>query len=279
MHRKQLLALLSATFTAWWNDNCLRLGASLAFYTLSSLIPLLLIVLAIVTFVLHFTGGGQNLQQELLQRVTRVVHNPDLATQITSGLTSRKADAAAKGSLGTIVGVVVLLVTASGVFTELDSSFNIIWKVPNEAQGGGVGGLIRAKFLSFTLVLGVAFLLLVAQVLTVALTDLQDRLPLGVLWTGVNLAVQVGVIALIFALLFKYLPDTPVAWRDVGLGGVLTALLWLGGQQVLALYFAYLTGFSSYGALGGVLAFLFYVYYSSQILFLGGEFTNEYAKA
>src|SRR5919202_1725588 len=124
MNLKQVPALLTATFNDWWMDNCLRLGASLAFYTLSSLIPLLLIVLAIVTFVLHFTGGGQNLQQELLQRVTRVVHNPDLATQITSGLTSRKSDAATKGTLGTIVGIVVLLITASGVFSELDAAFN-----------------------------------------------------------------------------------------------------------------------------------------------------------
>src|ERR671927_1817006 len=104
MHRKQLLALLSATFTAWWTDNCLRLCASLAFYTLGSLIPLLLIVLAIVTFVLHFTGSGQDLQQQLLRQITQTVHNPALADQILSGLTSRKSEAAAKRTLGTVVG-------------------------------------------------------------------------------------------------------------------------------------------------------------------------------
>jgi membrane protein len=275
---KRFPALLTATFTAWWNDNCLRLGASLAFYTLSSLIPLLLIVLALVTFVLHFTGGGQNLQQELLQRVTRVVHNPDLATQITSGLTSRQADAATKGTLGTVLGVVFLLVTASGVFSELTAAFNLIWKAPPVPSATGGWSFVRAQFLSFTLVLGVAFLLLVSQILTVALTGLHDRLPTGVSWTLLNAAVQGGLITLIFALLFKFLPDAAVAWGDVWLGCLLTALLWLVGQYVLALYFTYFIGFSSYGALGAALAFLFYVYYSSQILFLGGEFTHVYAQ-
>jgi membrane protein len=270
-------ALLRDTYTNWSTDNCLRLGASLAFYTLSSLIPLLLIVLALVTFALHFTGGGKDLEQRLLHQITAVVHNPDLATQITTGLTSRQADAGTKGTFGTIIGVVVLLITASGVFAELDQAFDIIWKAPNVARRSGLLGFIRAKFLSFTLVLGLAFLLLVSQVLTAVLTGLHDVLPLGSLWAILNVALQVGFIALIFALLFKFLPDTHVAWSDVWSGAVLTAMLWLAGQQLLTLYFKYFTGFSSYGALGGVLAFLFYVYYSSQILFLGGEYTYVYA--
>ncbi len=278
MRTKSVAALLRDTYNNWSTDNCLRLGASLAFYTLSSLIPLLLIVLAILTFVLHFTGGGKDLEQRLLRQITQVVHNPDLATQITSGLTSRGSDAATKGTLGTVVGVVVLLVTASGVFAELDQAFDIIWKAPNVAQRAGLWGFIRAKFLSFTLVLGVAFLLLVSQVLTAVLTGLHDVLPLGSLWAALNVALQVGFITLIFTLLFKFLPDTHVAWSDVWIGALLTALLWIAGQQLLTLYFKYFTGFSSYGALGGVLAFLFYVYYSSQILFLGGEYTYVYAK-
>ncbi|MCA1599172.1 MAG: YihY/virulence factor BrkB family protein [Chloroflexi bacterium] len=278
MRTTSVAALLRETYTNWSTDNCLRLGASLAFYTLSSLIPLLLIVLAILTFVLHFTGGGQDLEQRLLHQITAVVHNPDLATQITTGLTSRTADAATKGTLGTVVGVVALLVTASGVFAELDEAFNIIWKAPNAARRSGLWGFIRAKFLSFTLVLGVAFLLLVSQVLTAVLTGLHDVLPAGLLWAILNSALQVGFITLIFTLLFKFLPDTHVAWSDVWLGALLTALLWLAGQQLLTLYFKYFTGFSSYGALGGVLAFLFYVYYSSQILFLGGEYTYVYAQ-
>ncbi|MDQ5851402.1 MAG: YihY/virulence factor BrkB family protein [Chloroflexota bacterium] len=278
MRLKQIPALLQATYNQWATDNCLRFGAALAFYAFSSLIPVLLIVLAIMTFVLHYTGGGQNFQQQLLHRISGVVDSPQLADQITSSLTGRTADAASKGTLGTIVGLVVLLVTASAVFSEVDAAFKIIWKVPQPAQGTRLRGFIRAKVLSFALVLGVVVLLLVSPLLTAVLTALHDVLPLGTPLAILNAPLQVGLITLIFALLFKFLPDTAVAWGDVWIGGILAALLWIVGQQLLTLYFTYFTGFSSYGALGGVLAFLFYVYFSSQILFLGAEFTHVYAK-
>ncbi len=278
MNLKQFPALAKSTFNEWSEDNCLRLGASLAYYTLSSLVPLLLIVVAIATFILNFTGTGQDYKAQLVDQIAKRVNNPALADQITGAITARSADAASKGTIGTILGVVFLLLAASGVFGELDSAFNIIWNVPSEAQGKGIGGFVRTKFLSFTLVLGVAFLLLVSQVLTVVLTALAGRLPLGFIWTIVNFAVQIGVTTAVFALLFKFLPDTNVEWGDVWVGGLISAILWIVGQQVLSLYFKYGTSFSTYGALGGVLAFLVYVYYSSQILFLGGEFTQVYAR-
>jgi membrane protein len=127
-------------------------------------------------------------------------------------------------------------------------------------------------------VLGVAFLLLVAQLISVVLTTVSGMLPLGFLWVLIGLAVNLGVITLVFALLYRFLPDTHVEWRDVWVGGFLAAVLWIVGQQLLALYFKYGSSFSTYGALGGVLAFLVYVYYSSQILFFGGEFTQVYAR-
>ncbi len=271
------LQLIKDTFSEWSEDNCLRLGASLAYYTLSSLIPLILVVVSIATFLLNFTGSGQDLQNRLTGQIAGAVNNQQLADQITEALTSRE-DAATKGTIGSILGFVFLLLAASGVFGELDSAFNIIWDVPSSAQATGIWGFIRTKFLSFTLVLGVAFLLLVAQVLTVTLTALAGTLPLGPLWTIINLAVQVGLITAVFALLYKFLPDTDVEWRDVWVGGLLAAVLWILGQQLLSLYFRFGTDFSTYGALGGVLAFLVYVYYSSQILFLGGEFTQVYAR-
>jgi membrane protein len=277
MKLNQLPALLKATFQEWSEDNCLRLGASLAYYTLSSLVPLLLIVVAIATFVLNFTGAGQDYKSQLVNEITQRVNNPSLAQQITSALTAKSEDAASKGTLSSILGVVFLLLAASGVFGELDAAFNIIWNVPSSAQGKGMWGFIRTKFLSFTLVLGVAFLLLVSQLLTLVLTALAGRLPLGVLWTIVNFAVSVAVTTAVFALLFKFLPDTHVEWGDVWIGGLISAILWIVGQQLLAIYFKVGTSFSSYGALGGILAFLVYVYYSSQILFIGGEFTQVYA--
>lgn len=278
MNLKQLPAVLKETYTEWSDDNCLRLGASLAYYTLSSLIPLLLIVAAVASFVLNFTGSGQNVQQQLVDRIAGAVNNPALAEQITSGLTARSEDAASTGLIGSLLGLFFLLLAASGVFGELDAAFNIIWDVPSSAAGKGLWGFIRTKFLSFTLVLGVAFLLLVAQLISVLLTSLSGMLPLGPLWALIGIAINLGVVTLVFALLYRFLPDTNVEWRDVWIGGLLAAVLWIVGQQLLALYFKYGTSFSTYGALGGVLAFLVYIYYSSQILFIGGEFTQVYAR-
>ena len=278
MHLSNLPSLLKETYTEWSDDKCLRLGASLAYYTLSSLIPLLLIVAAVASFVLNYTGGGQDVQADLVNRIAAAVDNPELAEQITSGLTARSENAAASGILGSLLGFFFLLLAASGVFGELDAAFNIIWDVPSAAEGQGIWGFIRTKFLSFTLVLGVAFLLLVAQLISVLLTTLSGMLPLGPIWAVVGVLVNVGVVTLVFALLYRFLPDTHVEWGDVWVGGLIAAILWIVGQQLLALYFRYGTSFSTYGALGGVLAFLVYVYYSSQILFIGGEFTQVYAR-
>lgn len=278
MKLSALPGLLKETYTEWSDDNCLRLGASLGYYTLSSLIPLLLIVAAVASFILNFTGGGQDVQAELVERIAAAVNNPQLAEQITSGLTARSENAAATGILSTVLGFFFLLLAASGVFGELDAAFNIIWDVPSKAEGKGIFGFISTKFLSFTLVLGVAFLLLVAQLISVFLTALSGMLPLGFVWALVGIAVNIGVVTSVFALLYKFLPDTNVEWRDVWVGGLFAAILWIIGQQLLALYFKYGSSFSTYGALGGVLAFLVYVYYSSQILFFGGEFTQVYAR-
>ena len=276
MNVSNFLALLKQTYNEWSDDKCLRLGAALAYYTLSSLIPLLLVVAAIATFVLNFTGGGQDVRQELVDRIATAVNNPELATQIADSLTARE-EAASSGLIGSLLGVLFLLLAASGVFGELDASFNIIWDVPNSAAGKGIWGFIQTKFLSFTLVLGVAFLLLVAQLISVLLTTLAGLLPLGPLWAVIGVLVNLGVIASVFALLYKYLPDTQIAWRDVWHGALFAAVLWIIGQQLLALYFR-VTSPSATGVLGGVLAFLVYVYYSSQILFIGGEFTQVYAR-
>lgn len=278
MKLSSLPGLLKETFAEWSDDNCMRLGAALAYYTLSSLFPLLLIVASIASFVLNFTGTGQDVQAELVDRIAAAVNNPELAEQIASGLTARSENTAASGILSTILGFFFLLLAASGVFGELDSAFNIIWDIPKDAQPTGIWGFIRTKFLSFTLVLGVAFLLLVSQLLSVLLTSLSGLLPLGPLWALVSIVVNLGVITLVFALLYKFLPDTKVEWGDVWVGGFLAAILWIVGQQLLALYFKFGTSFSTYGALGGVMAFLVYVLYSSQILFIGGEFTQVYAR-
>jgi membrane protein len=277
---KKWLNLFKQTYTEWSEDNCARLGASLSYYTLGSLIPLLLIVTSIVSFFLNFTGTGQDAKESIINYMTSVINNPAFAEQLTNGLTGANESQSSGSIIGTIVGVVSLLFAASGVFGELDAAFNIIWDVPADQQPKGVWGFIRSKFFSFTLVLGVAFLLLVSLVITSTLNGFADTLNLTPAWlfSILNFFVQIGVISLVFALLFKYLPDTQVEWRDVLIGGVLTAVLWTVGQYLLTFYFTLSSSFSSYGIIGGVLAFLVYVYYSSQILFFGGEFTQVYAR-
>ncbi len=274
---KKYLDVLKQAAKDWSLDNCLRLGASLAYYTMTSLFPLLLIVTAVAGYILTRTGQGNNVQEQMIGAINRSVQNPQLAKALQDGLKGAADNAADKSVFSSVIGFVLLLFAASGVFGELDSAFNIIWNVPSEAQGKGVMNFIKTKFLSFTLVLGVAFLLLVSTVLSTVLGAISDRLPLGPLWTVVNYIVQIGVIALVFALLFKYLPDTNVEWRDVWTGAIFTALLWVVGQLLLSFYFASIDGSSAYGVIGSVLAFLIYIYYSSQILFFGGEVTQAYA--
>lgn len=261
----------------WSKDNCLRLGASLAYYTMTSLFPLLLVVTAVAGFFLARTGLGQDFRQDIINAISSGVNDPNLRDALVTGVKGATENAANKGLIGSIIGAVTLLFAASGVFGELDAAFNIIWNVPSDAAGKGIMGFIRTKFLSFTLVLGVAFLLLVSTVLTTVLNSIADRLPLGPLWSVITHVVQLGIIALVFAVLFKYLPDTNIEWRDVWAGGIFTALLWTLGQLLLSFYFANVDGNSAYGLIGSVLAFLIYIYYSSQILFFGGEFTQAYA--
>lgn len=270
---KKYLDVLKQAGADWSKDNCLRLGASLAYYTMTSLFPLLFIVTAVAGIFLSQSSA----QQSVIDSVSNAVNNKALADALAEGIKGAAGKAAKGGLIGSLIGIVTLLFTASGVFGELDSAFNIIWNVPSEAEGTGVLGFIKTKFLSFTLVLGVAFLLLVSTVLTTVLTALTDRLPLGPVWAVINYAVQIGVIALVFALLFKYLPDTKVEWRDVWAGAIFTAILWIVGQFLLSLYFKFVDGSSAYGLIGSVLVFLLYIYYSSQILFFGGEVTQAYA--
>lgn len=277
---KKWIDVLKKTFSEFVDDNCARLGASLSYYTLGSLIPLLLVITSVLSLFLTSTDTGQQYQQRIIDYIGGAIRNEAFAEQLTEGLTGAQEGRSSGGLIGSIIGFATLLLAASGVFGELDSAFNIIWDVPKEKQPSGVWGFIRTKFLSFTLVLGVAFLLLVSTVLTTGLNAILNALNLGPAWlfSIINFFITLGIIALVFSVLFKYLPDVDVQWRDVLAGGLLTALLWTLGQYLMSFYFSFSSSFSSYGIIGGVLAFMVYVFYSSQILFLGGEFTQVYAR-
>jgi len=278
---KRWIDLFKKTFQEFNADKCPQMGAALAFYTLSSLIPLLLVIVSIFTYVFFFTNYGAQIQEQLINYIGQTA-GQDIQTQLTNIIDNRSNELATGSIISTIIGFATLLFTASGVFGQLDAAFDEIWDIPEDQKPSGIMGTIRAKLFSFGMVLSVALLLLVSTILTQVVTaftrQLAEILPipgfvLEIVTFGVNFAVVTGV----FALLFKVLPNTHVEWGDVWRGAALTAVLWVIGQRVLALYFEN-SGFTSYGIIGGVLAFLAYIYYSSQIVFFGAEFTAVYAR-
>jgi membrane protein len=281
--KQDLLPLLKTTVSEFQEDEASQLSAVLAYYALFSLFPLLLLLIAGLGFVLQYWDQAIDVQAQILAAVSRNF-SPQLSdalNQILSGVKSQAGGA-------TIIGLITLLIGASGVFQQLDLSFNRIWKVPKPSQPAGliasVLTTIRTKLFSFGMVLAVGFLLLVSMALTgvsQALLESFKELPVvgGVAGFLMGLATSVLLNTLVFALLFKYLPDTTVRWGDVLLGALVTAILWEIGKYLLALYIGRSgQSWGAYGLVGTVLVLMAWIYFSSLILFLGAEFTNVYAQ-
>jgi membrane protein len=255
-----------------WNaDNCLRLGASLSYYTIFSLFPLILVVLGIIQLLLSNSDTARVAILDSLARVTGGFRDEFVQTLEVVQQTRRASG---------IIGAITLLFGASWVFGELVSAFNIIWGLQAPKRGGPLQ-FLRATLFSFALVLAAAFLLLVSMIVSAVLTALGAILATlsgGVLlWSIVSAILNLLVLTLIFALLLKYLPQTDIAWGDVWLGAALTAVLWSLLQNAIAFYIA-LSSYRNYGAIGAILALVAWVYLSSQVLFFGGEFTAVYAQ-
>ncbi|HJZ49836.1 MAG TPA: YihY/virulence factor BrkB family protein [Roseiflexaceae bacterium] len=281
--RRDLLPLLKETYEEFQADEAGQLGAALAYYALFSLFPLLLLLIAGLGYVLRYWDEAIDVQQEILAAVSRNF-SPQLSNalnQILSGIKNNAGSA-------TIIGLITLLIGASSVFQQLDFSFNKIWHVPKPEQPVGIVAsiinTIQKKLLSFGMVLAVGFLLLVSMALTGAaqalLNTFQD-LPVvgGVAGFLIGIATTLLLNTLVFALLFKFLPDAPVRWGDVWLGAFVTAVLWEIGKYLLALYIGRSgESWSAYGLVGAVLILMAWIYFSSQILFLGAEFTKVYSR-
>jgi membrane protein len=275
MRVKPIPALLKATFGAWLDDRAMSLAASLAFYTILSLAPLLVVAVSVAGLVF----GESAARGEIAQQLRGLLGN-DAGAAVESILSHAKE--AHANVLGTIIGLVVLLFGASGVFSELQDSMNAIWKV-KPRPGQALVTLVKARFFSFAMVLAVAFLLLVSLLVSAALNVvghfLSSELPGGVaLWMGVNFAVSFAVVALLFSLIFKVVPDARIRWRDVAYGGTFTALLFTIGKTLIGVYLGEAGVASPYGAAGSLVVLVVWVYYSAQILFLGAEFTRVYAE-
>lgn len=276
MNLKTVWGLLKETFSEWNKDKASRLAAALAYYTVFSLAPLLIIVIAIAGSVF----GEEAARGEIVGQIGGLV-GPQGAEFIETAI--ENANKPNARSIASIISIVALLFGASGVFAELQDALNTVWEVQPK-PGRGVFNIIKTRFLSFTMVLSVGFLLLVSLVLTTALAALVNYfgrlLPGGIdlLWQLANFILSFVITTVLFALIYKVLPDVKIAWSDVWVGAAITSVLFSIGRYLLGQYLGNSSFGSTYGAAGSLVVILAWVYYAAQILFFGAEFTQVYTR-
>jgi membrane protein len=268
-------ALLKETGEDFIDDNVTRLAGALAYFTLLSLAPLVVLAIAVAGLAVDQDALRGRLGAEL-----GAVVGPSGEVAVRTIVENAKTPS--EGVVSSILGIVVLLFGASGVFGELQAALNTIWEVAPK-PGRGIWGTIRDRLFSFAMVMGVAFLLLVSLILSAALAVtgrfFERSLPGGeAVWQIVNFVISFAVVSSLFAVTFKVVPDAKVRWRDVWIGAVVTAFLFSVGKFLIGLYLGKSSVASSYGAAGSIVLLVIWVYYSSLILFLGAEFTQVYAK-
>ena len=271
-----VFALLKQTFQEWLQDKAPQLGAALAYYTVFSLAPLVLVLLAIVGVLFRDDPGGA--WNKITEQLSYFLDAS--AVQVVQNI-AQQASQPGKSTIATIIGVALALFGASGVFGQLQDALNTIWGVKAKPTRG-IWGFLRNRFLSFAMVAGVCFLLLVSLTLESLLKAfshyVQSVLPGGLMVAmSVYLIFDFAVIVLLFAMIFKFLPDVKIQWRDVWIGAVMTAILFGVGKWLLGLYLGSGAAGSAYGPASSLITLLLWVYYSSQILLFGAEFTQVYA--
>jgi membrane protein len=267
--------IVKGTFYGSIEDEALTRGAAIAFYTATSIAPVLLIAIAIAAVVF-----GQDAAQNAITTELSGLMG-DQAAQLLQGAVAN-ASSKSSGTVATVVGLVTLILTASGAFGEMQSALNVIWKA--KPTGTTFSRLVRTRLISLVLVAALGFLLLASLVVSAALTAFGDELnailPFGSsILSAVNLIVSFVLISILFAAIYKFVPDHPAAWRDVVLGAVVTTVLFTVGKSLIAVYIGKTATVSSYGAAGALIALLLWVYYSAQIFLLGAEFTKAYANS
>jgi membrane protein len=274
MRAPVILSISGTALRAWWDDDAPRLGASLAYYTLFAIAPVLLVATAIAGMVF----GAEAVRGEIVGQLDQLVGREGaLAVQsLLEGASQRRA-----GIVATVVGTIAFVVAATGAFHELQAALNTIWRV-KPAPGVNLKAFVIDRLRSFGLVVAVGFLLMVSLAVTAALAALggwlSGRFPdIPLVLRGLTVLVSLVVTTALFALLYRVLPDVHLRWRDVTTGAFVTAVLFTIGQQFIGLYLGQTSVASSYGATGSVMILLLWVYYSCQILLLGAEFTRVYA--
>lgn len=267
-------AVLKQAFKDWNDDRAPMLGAALAYYTLFSIAPILVVATGVAGLVL----GEQAVQGQLSSQMEST-----LGPQAADAVEMMLANMHERGGsiIAVVVGIVTLIIGATTAFLQLQAALNIVWEV--RRKGGGIKGMLIQRATGFAMVLGIGFLLMVSLVVSALLTGLQDQLdrylPGGqTLWQIVNLVISLGVFTVLFALIFRYLPDVEIEWRDVWFGGLVTALLFTLGKFAIGFYLGRSSVGSSYGAAGSLVVLMVWIYYSAQILLFGAEITQAFAR-
>ena len=268
--------LLKQTASEWIDDKAPQLGAALAYYTVFSLAPLVLVLLAIIGVLFREDPAGA------WSRVTEQMGYflDKSAVQVVTDI-AQEASKPGKSTIATVAGIALAVFGASGVFGQLQDALNTIWGVKAK-PGEGIASFLRARFVSFAMLGGVCFLLLVSLTIEALLKAfshyVESALPGGLaIAVSAYLVFDFAVVVLLFAMIFKFLPDAKIRWRDVWIGAALTALLFGLGKWGLGLYLGSGAAASAYGAASSLITLLLWIYYSSQILLFGAEFTQVYA--
>jgi len=269
------LRLLAAAARGWRDDNALRLGAALSFYSVLSFPPLLIVTITIAALLF----GREAAQAGLLRQISQLLGRSG------SEMFEQMIQAAARpghGLVAAAIGLLFVLFGATSVFAELRDALNLIWKV-QPTEKSVVKGLLKGRVLALNLVIGTGFLLIISLVVSAALSALGASVGRRLkgfdqILQGVDLVVSFGVIAILFALIFKILPDVVLSWRDVAFGAVVTSFLFTAGKFAIGAYLGTAMVATAYGAAGSLVLLLLWVYYSSQIFFFGAELTRSYAE-
>lgn len=278
--------MFKATVTAWNADKAPRLAAAIAYSTIFAIAPLLIIAIAIVGAVLGFTGTAHPhsaVENALLVQVSRAA-GPE-AAQMVRGMVEASFGRPRQSIVAQIVAWIAFVIGASSVFVALQDALNTVWDAQPPPAHRNVFVMIRDRVMSLAMLLAVGFLLAMTFLLNVAIafasSNLTSYLPFahaGAAFAAVNWLISVGVIAVLFGLMFRILPDVDIRWSDVRIGALCTALLFVIGQALIGIYIGKAGVASAYGAAGALLAILIWIYYSASILLLGAEFTKIYAR-
>jgi membrane protein len=274
---KSLWKVLLATFSSFSNDNGLKMSASLAYYTIFSIAPLLILILSLAGIFLGPDAASAKLYHQIDQYVGK-----EAAKQIQDVI--KNLQFSGKSGVALISGIATLLLGASSIFLEIQDSINSIWRVKAKPKKGWLK-MLQNRFLSFSLIVSLGFLLLVSLAVNIVVNAISSKISHFLpsiterLIELVNLGISFFVIAILFGIIFKFLPDVKIKWKDVRAGAFFTAVLFMLGQFIISLYLKYSAQGSAYGAAGSLIVLLVWIYYTAAILYIGAEFTQVYAEA